>query len=831
MRFKMKNLIKMKKNIILFCLLNLLSTVQVFSQNSVTLLGKLVDTLSAEPLSFAAVSLQTPSSQSLVSGQISDEKGSFKFESIKKERFVIKVEYVGYKTKYVEISLENANATLDLGAIKLAPLTQLLDAVTVSGQKQTVVATLEKQVFKTEQFEAAKGGTATDVLRNIPSISINAEGEITMRGSKGFLILINGKPSQVDAATILAQIPANTIEKIEMITAPSAKYDADGKAGIINIVTKKGTNEGVSTIINAQYGFPRLKKYDNLNEPQRYGIDASVNFRKGSWDASVAANYLRNDIAGQRVGDVNTTINNVFTQFPSTGERSFKRDNYGIRTLVGFKLDKANEFTSGFYRGGRTQTRRADIFYNNTKTDLRNQSLLAKTQYFNSNLVEKQGTFNVFNLDYSHIFSKEAVISVSNLYENAALGGTTKNANLKSNNVKDTIQNTLNNGNNPLDAYRFKIDFEKSMGIGKLSTGYQFRTQQQNGRFEYLEKQGNLTPFMLNPVYSANIEVFNRIHALYSQYAGKYKKLDFSAGLRYENSFRTFKDDKGTPTNILKLSNLFPSANMMLDLGGGTKGKFAYSRRVQRSTNSELNPYPEREHSETLEKGDPTILPEFIDVFELGIVKDFKKGSFYLTAYTQQISNIVNRVNSVFNDTILNRIFTNAGQAQLWGSELGLTLSPIKKIKIFVGGNVYNLSINGSLFDKQVVVNTKGWVHSINTNVSWQMVKTMSAQFNLSYLSARKTAQGEDSRFYLPNISLKKTFMDNKLSTTFQWQNVAFGNMGVNQQRITTFGRDFYTTTNYIQEQNIFLLNVSYSFNQSDKKVKLPASEFGEKEY
>jgi ferric enterobactin receptor len=831
MRFKMKNLIKMKKNIILFCLLNLLSTVQVFSQNSVTLLGKLVDTLSAEPLSFAAVSLQTPSSQSLVSGQISDEKGSFKFESIKKERFVIKVEYVGYKTKYVEISLENANATLDLGAIKLAPLTQLLDAVTVSGQKQTVVATLEKQVFKTEQFEAAKGGTATDVLRNIPSISINAEGEITMRGSKGFLILINGKPSQVDAATILAQIPANTIEKIEMITAPSAKYDADGKAGIINIVTKKGTNEGVSTIINAQYGFPRLKKYDNLNEPQRYGIDASVNFRKGSWDASVAANYLRNDIAGQRVGDVNTTINNVFTQFPSTGERSFKRDNYGIRTLVGFKLDKANEFTSGFYRGGRTQTRRADIFYNNTKTDLRNQSLLAKTQYFNSNLVEKQGTFNVFNLDYSHIFSKEAVISVSNLYENAALGGTTKNANLKSNNVKDTIQNTLNNGNNPLDAYRFKIDFEKSMGIGKLSTGYQFRTQQQNGLFEYLEKQGNLTPFMLNPVYSANIEVFNRVHALYSQYAGKYKKLDFSAGLRYENSFRTFKDDKGTPTNILKLSNLFPSANMMLDLGGGTKGKFAYSRRVQRSTNSELNPYPEREHSETLEKGDPTILPEFIDVFELGIVKDFKKGSFYLTAYTQQISNIVNRVNSVFNDTILNRIFTNAGQAQLWGSELGLTLSPIKKIKIFVGGNVYNLSINGSLFDKQVVVNTKGWVHSINTNVSWQMVKTMSAQFNLSYLSARKTAQGEDSRFYLPYISLKKTFMDNKLSTTFQWQNVAFGNMGVNQQRITTFGRDFYTTTNYIQEQNIFLLNVSYSFNQSDKKVKLPTSEFGEKEY
>ncbi len=213
------------------------------------------------------------------------------------------------------------------------------------------------------------------------------------------------------------------------------------------------------------------------------------------------------------------------------------------------------------------------------------------------------------------------------------------------------------------------------------------------------------------------------------------------------------------------------------------------------------------------------------------MVKNFKKGSFFWNIYTQQISNIVNRVNSVFNDTILNRIFTNAGQAELWGSELGLTFSPVKKIKIFVGGNVYNLSINGSLFDKQVVVNTNGWVYNMNTNISWQMAKTMSAQFNLSYLSARKTAQGDDSRFYLPNISLKKTFKDNKISMTLQGQNLAFGNMAVNQQRITTYGSRFYTTTNYIQETNIFLVNLSYSFNQSDKKSKLPNSEFGEKEY
>jgi ferric enterobactin receptor len=188
-------------------------------------------------------------------------------------------------------------------------------------------------------------------------------------------------------------------------------------------------------------------------------------------------------------------------------------------------------------------------------------------------------------------------------------------------------------------------------------------------------------------------------------------------------------------------------------------------------------------------------------------------------------------VNSVFNDTVLNRIYTNAGNAQLWGTEGGFTFSPVKGLNVFLGGNVYNLRIKGHLFDNRVGVNSNGWVHSINTNVGWQMSKTFSAQFNLSYLSARNTAQGNDSRFYLPSFALKKSFLNNQINATLQWQNIAFSNMGVNEQRITTFGKDFYTSTNYIQETNIFMLNMSYIFNQKDKKAKLPASEFGEKEY
>ncbi|MES2796898.1 MAG: TonB-dependent receptor [Bacteroidota bacterium] len=818
--------------IFLVTFLLLIEVITSFAQVKVTVRGLLQDSLTSEPLSFATVKVDAKGASSQTKGTIADEKGVFQFVGFKKDKYLIKVEYIGYQSKIIEIGFEKNEPILDLGAINLAPLSQLLESVTVLGLKPNVVTTLEKQVFKSEQFEVAKGGTATDVLKNIPSVIVNAEGEISVRGSKGFLILVNGKPTQLDAATILAQIPANSIDKIEMITAPSAKYDADGKAGIINIVTKSGATDGISITANAQFGLPRIKEYFNDNEPKRHGIDAILNYRKGKWDASFSANYLKNDIAGRRVGNVNTTIGSIFTSFPSEGERSFKRDNYGFRVIVSNKINRSNEISAGWYSGSRTQYRTADIYYfNNTKTDLLTKKQIGQSQYYNPNLVLKEGNFNVYNLDYSHTFNNKSNLSLSGLYEKAVLSGYTKNRNLNFNNFKDTLQYTYNTGNNPLDALRLKADYEKTIGIGKFSMGYQFRNQTQNGSFVYFEKAGNNEPFTINESFTADIAVLNRIHAFYSQYAGVYKKLEFATGLRYENAFREFTDNKDSKPNILKLSNLFPSANLLLDIGSNYKLKAAYSRRVQRSTNNELNPYPEREHSETLEQGDPSIRPEFVGIYELGITKESKKSSIYLNFYSQQIRDIINRVNSVYNDTILNRIFTNAGKAQLIGSEIGITYSPFKKLKIFMGGNIYNLSINGALFDKTVSVNTKGWVYSVNSNINYQFTNSFSSQFNLTYLSARKTAQGDDSRFYQPNLSIKKSFLNNKFTTTVQWQNIAFGQMAVNQQRITTFGKDFYTTTNYIQESNIFLINLSYSFNQTNKKTKLPSSEFGEREF
>ncbi len=796
-------------------------------QNSLTLSGTVVDSITNSPLSFATVKLENEGK--VLKGVLSSDEGTFKVEAQPNQVYVIKIEYVGYVPKSIEVKATD-NSNLDLGALSLSPLSQLLETLIVTGIKPNMVTTLEKQVFDSEQFEVAKGGTASDLIRNIPSVMINAEGEISVRGSKGFIIMVNGKPSAIEQSTLLSQIPANLIKKVEVISVPSARYDADGKAGIINIITKKGATDGLSVFTNIQYGLPRIKAYFNEEEPLRYGADATISYRKDKLEINAGLNYLRNDIAGRRIGDAFTIIDGTKTLFPSEGERSFVRSNYGFRTNATYSINERNEVSGGIYLGRKEQFRKANIHYQNKKEDNTRGELLSTFHYYNPNLVLKAGDFQVYNLDYLHKFSDKSSVSLSGLIENAQLNGFTKNRNLNSLNYADTLQYTLNNAANPLSASRFKIDYEKPLGTGTLSFGYQYRFQKQSGSFEYLEKTGSNQPFILNEEFSADILVENKIHGLYGMYGGKYRKLEFSGGLRYENALRTFTDFQ-TDNFDLQLSNLFPSVNLLYDLGKDWRVKAGYSRRVQRSTNNELNPYPEREHSETLEQGDPYIKPEFIGISEIGISKDAKKTSFYWNLYHQHITDLVNRVNSVYNDSILNRIYTNAGVANLIGTEYGITLAMGKNMKLFTGGNVYQLNISGALFENAVNVSSQGWVYSMNSNLSYKLTSSFNAQLNLSYVSARNTAQGEDSRFYQPNLSLKKSFMEGKMAVTAQWQNMSLGNMGVNEQRITTYGANFYTTTNYVQETNIIMLNLSFNFNQKESKIKLPASEFGEKEF
>lgn len=812
---------------ILFCLM-----ASATAQSQVVITGKITDHQTGQGLPFASVALYRSTDSVLVSGALADDKGSFRFEKLDVAAYYLESQYMGYRKTRTQVPASG-------GAVELPPVAmqadgRVLDALEVTGSRNAVESKIDRQVYRAGAFLGSQGGTAVDVLKNTPSVTVNSEGDITLRGSTGFLVLVNGKPVQTDPAVVLSQIPANSIENVEIITSPSARYDPDGKSGIINITTKTVDKNSQSLIVNVQGGLPSVHTYHNLKKPQRFGADAAWGIKTGKWEVNLSGSYLRNDITGRRIGDVNTTIGNVFTSFPSNGERSFKRYNYTARASVSFTPDPSNVISAGFYKGYRFQSRRADLVYNNTKTDLETGQNVGRITYFNSNIAQKTADVLAGNLDYLHRFANKSELTLSGLIESADLDGLTTNINLSEPGRTRTLQSTRNPGENPLNAFRLQADYVVQIGKGKLETGYQYRNQVQKGVFQYLDQNLETGEFVLVPQFSSSTHLVNHIHSIYGQYSGKSGKLEYSGGLRYEYASRQFTA-VGTDKRNLDLSNFFPSAQLQYQFSKSWRGKAGYTRRVQRTTNNELNPFPEREHSETLESGDPDILPEFIGQAELGVVKEFEKGSAFATLYNQRIKNVVNRVNSVYNDSIVNRIYTNAGLATSWGIEVGGNANLTKWWQLYAGANVYRYAIEGGLFRNTVVVNTSSVVYSLNANTTFKIAPALQVQWGISYLSKRVTAQGEDSRFVNPSLAVKKTFLKGKLAATLQWQNMDLGIVGSNQQRISTWGstgsRGFYTTTNYIQETDVFLINLSYNLNQLIKKAKLPASEFGEREF
>ncbi len=812
--------------------------------------GLVLDADSGEAIEYASIAFYSSADSSLQAGSISDESGHFSIAVASSNPMYYMVQFMGYKTHYSSVQTFTRNT--DVGIFRLSINASTLSEITVTGREVSTQHRLDKQVFDGKQFMNAQGGNATDLLSNLPSIAISANGELTVRGVSGFTLMVDGKPIQADPAVLLNQLPANAIDDIEIVTAPSAKYDPDGKAGIINIKTKKGKVDGVFLVANTQVGLPSIEDYDNAEKASRYGADLTFNYVKDRWDLSLGLDYKRDDVSGRRVGYVNTYRNDVLTEFPSYGERSFDRESYTGRITLAYHPTRDQTISTAFYAGKRSQFRTADILYDYqrrarlTPNQFRNPTAywddydlrgrvstsgigIDSLQYFNTNLRVRRGDFLLGQIGYDLNLGNDYKLEMSALYERTILGGPTDNSNLNYPNITDTLQFQFNDNDNPLDGIRLQVDLTKEFGDHSWQSGYQFRHLKHPGDFVYLDRNLFTNEWVVNPTFTNRIDLRRSIHSIYSQLSGTLGKLAYTAGLRLEAFDR--KVTLATPDSTYRLQqfNPFPSVNLLYPISESLSLKAAYSRRIARTTTFKMTPFPEREHSETLEQGDAELKPEFVDLVEVGLVNSWKDNQFYATGYWRNTADVVNRVNTIYNDSILNRIYTNAGQATAFGFEAGLTLYPLKWCRLFMGVNIFNYRIKGNLFGEKI--NTSSTMYSHNSNVRFTISPTVKANVALNYLSRRITAQGEDSRFYNPSFTLTKSFLDDQLQVNLQWLNIDMGLLNSNEQRITTVRSNFYTTTNYIYEVDVIILGVTYHLNNPSKQSKLLKSEFGDKEF
>jgi ferric enterobactin receptor len=812
---------------ILSCLFLLVLAKNVCGQVS-RINGRIIDNKGI-PMSSANISLYDSAGKKSYF-TLSDAEGKFNFDKNLTPGAYLIISFIqsGSRT----IFLTTGKKIVDLGDINLQSNQYSLTEVVVLGKKSPVNFKVDKQVFRAGQFAVAANGNGIDLIKNLPSVSVNGLGEISLRGSGSFQVMINGKPSVGDPTYILAQLSAASIENIEVITSPGATYDADGKSGIINVVTKNTTEPGWTVQSSVMYGAAPMNNFDNKRyaNPKRGSLDVTAGYRKNKWDINLGINYLRNDIAGYREGDVNTTLNGIFTTLPSNGERSFKKYNSGGRIAVGHDTKLGNRWEVAVYIGNRFQSRAADLLYN-IKHRIITTGAVSSFDYFNENTQDKEGFFSLANVGYDHKISERSKISFSLQYEGARLTGLTTNKNFNNESRILLLQQTNNPSFNPLNAIRFKTDYSFKNSKGTYNLGYQFRNDTQNGAFEYAYKNMGMTQFTVDPLFSSDLKVINNIHAAYIQYSEKKNKLFRQFGLRAEHFVRLLNFTNNNNQNELTLPSLFPSFIVRYDVKNKVVLKTSYTRRVKRTNNFELNPLPEREHAETLEQGDPNLLPELTGILEMGLEKSWQKGNFFMTLYRQDIKNPIQRVNKVYNDTILNRVFTNATKALQIGMEVNLTNTITPFWQSIIGGNIYNYKIEGSIFDGSINVNNRSWIYSINSTQSFTVQKGMSLQLSINYLSNRVTAQGEDGAFITPHLSIKKITQNQRWAFQIQWLNMDMGSKISNRQRITTQGSNFYSTTNYIYETDQLQFSLSFNMSKRNRKIILPVSEMAEKEF
>ena len=812
--------------------------------------GTIIELNDSLPLEYATAALFHENDNRLQTGVITNHDGFFEIKNIPNGRYYLELSFIGYSTKKIQnLELSKSQQIIDIGAVSLV-LGNQLGEIELRSERSTVIHKIDRQVFDSRNFQSSLGGTAVDVIKNLPSVSVNGVGEISVRGSKGFALLINGKPTQGQVSAILAQLPANSLDKIEVITAPSAKYDPDGKGGILNIITKKGATNGIFSQVNVRGGLPSIEPYGAQQPAQRYGIDATINSRTDLWNISASASYNRNDKTGRREGElyIINLLEDSQTFLPSDGERSFDDVNYNGRLNFEYTPNKSDRYSLGFFAGKRTKERLADITYydNQSVSPIGSEQSSSSFSYYNHNLRIRRGDFILGSFDYDHDFSNGSKITNSVLYEYTFLGGPTFNDNVDMPEYNTIYQQEYNTNDNPLNGFRYNLDYTfKPSSFGQLEAGYQFRTLNHKGDFVY-ERDEELVP-----EFSSNIQLKRTIHSGYSQFTGTKNKWDYTAGIRLESMNRSYTESllsEAIPNNYTyDYVKFFPSASLQYTPNDDTKIKAAYSKRVNRTTTLKMNSFAEREHSEVFEQGDNRLLPEFINLVELGITKEFdSKNSIYATLYYRHVDNVINRVNTlayqsngVVIDSILNRVYSNVGKSNAKGIELGAQFKMNPNWSNFIGANIFNYDIDGQFvfrhrdgIDRNYRVNNQNTVYSFNVNSTYALKQSASIQFTFNYISERNTAQGKDSRFYTPNLTFKKSFLNNQLVATLQWQNMDMGLLKTNEQSIATSRpQEFYTYTNYVYEVDMVILNISYTFNKVKNRSKFIKSEFGKREF
>ena len=766
------------------------------AKNKVKVTGKVLEKVSKQPLEYATISITAPNDTKVIAGGITNPKGEFDV-AVAPGIYDIKIEFISFKS--TELKQKSIKGDTNLGIINLSEDAAQLNEVVVRAEKSTVEIKLDKKVYNVGQDMIVKGGTVSDVLDNVPSVSVDTEGNVSLRGSDNIRILIDGRPSNaINVAEALRQLPADAIDKVEVITNPSARYDAEGGSGIINIVLKKGKNQGFNGTLIASTGIP-----------ETYGLTANVNYKteKLNYFTTAGYNYRTNEGSGKTNSEyfnADGTIKNFLDEDRDT-ERT--RDGFSGRAGVEWTVAPNTYWTNAINYQNNNGKDTDLINYHNYDAShvftgdtyrLGNGDTSSENISYSSNLIKN------FD-DKGHKLTVDASISRDNDDNQSIITGS------------DNFNNTLNN--QIQKQAHIQADYVLPLGEGsQFEAGYKGNFGDLNNEYYVLDELGVRIDNLSN-----TLEYKEYINALYTQYGFKKNKFSYLFGLRWEDTNIEVNLLDNSDFNTKKYNNLFPSAFISYEVSDQSNITTSYSKRLSRPRGRFMNPAVNYSSNVNIFQGNPDLDPSLTNKFDVGYIKRWEKVTFNTSAYFEDTKDVFSFVRSPTGDEVngipvIRSSPINLGKEQKFGFEFTLNYNPFKIWRLNSNFNFYNVKTtgensytdtNGVLVVQNLDNQANNWFARISSKVT--LPYKIDWQLNGTYNGGQKTAQGKVLDQFGMNTSFSKDVMKDKATIAFNVSDIFNSRV----MRSYTYLDNQASYSEFQWRKRQFNLSFTYRFNKA----------------
>ena len=729
---------------LLFALFLMSSTFVVAQQKEFKINGKVVDKETNQALEYATIVIKEETSGKITGG-ITTEKGDFSVKA-SKGVYEISIEFLGFEPAVFKN--KNISSDINLGTISLATDANNLETVEIIAEKTTVEIRLDKKIYNVGKDMTVKGGTAADVLANVPSVTVDIEGAVALRGNENVRILINGKPSTfASGADALKQLPADAIEKVEVITSPSARYDAEGTAGILNIVLRKGKALG----FNGSFSL-------NTGIPTNFGASTNLNYRTNKVNYFTTIGYNYSDSPGNAYYENEYLLNNPNGRF-QIENRTYDRERKNFNSRFGleyFLTDNSSLTGSVLFNNS---DRATDTGIRTSTQDINHNEEIYKKR----NELEDEADEQVeFNLNFTQKFKTSGhKLTFDFKYEDTndnELATITSRQSFPSI-VNDAIEKT----SNLEDQKRYLIQGDYVLPIGEnaqFEAG--FRSNMSNQDTDYVLRR-EVDPVANPGVFEIDDDVSNlffydeHVHALYSQYGNKYGKFSALFGLRMEISDIKVKV-QGTDLDAnKKYTELFPTLNLAYELKENETLTLGYNRRVRRPRSWFINPFPSRASENNIFQGNPDLDPSYSNGIDLGYLKKWKKLTFNTSAYYNYSTDVFQFVREadVTDPTITRTTPRNISSEDRFGVEFSLNYSPFKWWKLNSNFNFFRITSDG----KNIIPDseTNSWSTRLNSRV--KLPAKIDWQTTFNYRGPQDNFQSSNKGIASVNLAFSKDIL------------------------------------------------------------------------